>query len=195
MTPENSNEFEEKTACIDSSVYIPKDRYNYLKNNWKKIYEIVTEKLVIQIRYNVATKYVDLRTCELTPGLENLTVAQHYIEAIAKGFTVDDSTIIVRLPNVTFESVDIKDQKISLKGSHFNRAIGRVAGRSGSTLYTIENATKTRLVMHGRKVHILGLPENIKMAKSVIQKLIIGAPANQIYGSLKSMVGKCTSFL
>jgi len=192
-TAETSEINNDVFSPLEKSVYIPKTRYNYLKENWKTILELITKKLKLQIRYNLKTKYVDLRTCEETESNDQLTTGASYIEAIAKGFNIADSVVLIRLPNIALDSIDIGQQKLSLKGNSFSRAIGRIAGRSGSTLYSIENATKTRMVLNGKKVHFMGTVENIQIAKTCVQNLIIGSPANKVYGNLKNMVSKASS--
>jgi RNA-binding protein PNO1 len=54
--------------------------------------------------------------------------------------------VLLRLEDMFIDSFEIKDVK-TLNGEHKARAIGRLAGKSGKTKNTIENASRTRIVL------------------------------------------------
>lgn len=53
--------------------------------------------------------------------------------------------------------------------------------------FTIENSTKTRIVLADTHIHILGSYTNINIAKSAIVRLIMGSPPGKVYSQMTSV--------
>jgi RNA-binding protein PNO1 len=168
---------------------VPPHRYTPLKENWMNIFNPIVEHLNLQIRFNLSKKMVEIRSCADTSDVGNIQKAEDFVKAFMLGFEVDDALALLRLDDLYIESFEINDVKV-LKGDHMSRAIGRVAGKGGKTKYTIENVTKTRIVLADEKIHLLGSFQNIKIARTAICSLILGSPPSKVYGNMRAIASR-----
>nr|QBH72701.1 hypothetical protein [Carausius morosus] len=175
-------------------VPVPSHRLSPLKENWMKIFTPVVEHLHLQIRFNLKSRNIELRACAETEDISNIQKAADFVKAFVYGFDVEDALALLRLDDLFVETFEIKDVK-TLKGDHLSRAIGRLAGKGGRTKFTIENVTKTRIVLADSKIHILGSFQNIQVAKRAICSLIIGSPPSKVYGQLHSIASRISERL
>lgn len=175
----------EKVQGSFQSIPIPPNRLTPLRNAWKKIYTPIVSEMKVDIRYNNQKKCVELKTNPKTERSDALQKCADFIRAFAAGFEPDDAIVLLRLDNIFMVSFSVTDVKM-LHGDHLSRAIGRIAGRGGSVKYTIENATRTRIVLYGSKITILGTTSAIKIAQDAICDLIIGSPPGKVYSRLRT---------
>ncbi|KAL0574682.1 pre-rRNA-processing protein pno1 [Marasmius crinis-equi] len=165
---------------------IPPHRMTPLKKDWINIFGPLTEMLGLQVRMNVQRRSVECRTSKHTKEIGALQKGADFVKAFALGFDVNDAIALLRLDDLYLDSFEIKDVK-SLQGDHLSRAIGRIAGQDGKTKFTIENASRTRIVLADTKIHIMGSFQNIKIARDAIVSLILGSPPGKVYAGLRTV--------
>ncbi len=170
-------------------VPIPPHRMSPLKSSWPKIYPPLVEHLKLQVRMNIKSKSVEMRTSKFTTDAGALQKGEDFVKAFTLGFDVDDAIALLRLDDLYIETFEIKDVK-TLQGEHLSRAIGRIAGKDGKTKFAIENTSRTRVVLADSKIHILGGFSNIKIAREAVVSLILGAPPGKVYGNLRTVAGR-----
>ncbi|KXN71785.1 eukaryotic type KH-domain (KH-domain type I) [Conidiobolus coronatus NRRL 28638] len=168
---------------------IPPHRLAPLKKGWMSIYSPLVEHLKLEVRMNLRSKSVEIRTCKDTTDNGALQKGADFVKAIALGFDIPDAVALLRLDELYLDSFEIKDVK-TLHGDHLARAIGRIAGKDGKTKFTIENTTKTRIVLADTKIHILGSFQNIRLAKDAVCSLILGSPPGKVYATLRSVAAR-----
>jgi RNA-binding protein PNO1 len=146
----------------------------------------IVEHLKLQVRYNTKTKCVELKTSSETVDAGACQKAADFVAAFCMGFELQDAVALLRLDDLYVDSFEVKDVK-TLHGDHLSRAIGRIAGQDGKTRYAIENATRTRIVVAGSHVHVLGSFHNIKVARGAVCDLILGAPPGKVYQKMRTV--------
>lgn len=170
-------------------IRVPSHRYTPLRNNWQQIVRPLVEHMQLQVRMNLKTRSVEMKTSAQTENASALQKGADYIQAFMMGFEVQDAVALLRLDDLFIDTFEVKDVKM-LKGDHMSRAIGRVAGQNGKTKYAIENATRTRIVVADQRIHILGSYSNIRVARNAICALILGSPPGKVYNKMREVAAR-----
>ncbi|KAK7201251.1 Pre-rRNA-processing protein PNO1 [Novymonas esmeraldas] len=185
------------------SVKIPHHRFPPLKKVWMEVYTPIVEQCKLEIRMNLKSRSVDLRTSPATSTADGdnsvaagkvlLQKAEDFVKAVIAGFDVRDAVALLRMDDVYIEGFEIKDVRANLQGDNLSRCIGRISGSHGKTKYTIENVTRTRLVVADTKIWIMGTTQNIRVARDAICDLIRGSPAAKVYTRIRAVMNRVSN--
>merc|ERR1711934_1200747 len=170
-------------------VPVPAHRMTPLKKEWIDITTPIVKHMKLQVRMNLKRKAVELKTSPHTTEPGALQKAADFIKAFLLGFELKDAIAILRMDDLFVNSFELDDVRV-LRGDHMSRAIGRITGKDGKTKFMIENATKTRIVVADKRIHILGSNEKIKIARSTVCDLILGSPAGKVMTKLRSVASR-----
>lgn len=170
-------------------IIVPASRFSQIKKNWEEICKNIVDGLLLQIKMNLKTSSIEIRTCKETVNKDAIQKAEDFIRAVLTGFSVSDAMVLIKLNDLYVDSFEIKDVK-TLKNEHLPRAIGRIVGTNGKTKLAIENTTKTRIIVSGQKISILGSCSSIELAKNALTSLILGKPPGKIYNRLRMIAVK-----
>ena len=107
---------------------VPANRFTPLKENWMALYEPITKQMKIDVRMNLKTRKVELKTTKATEDEGALQKSADFVQAFLLGFEIQDAVALLRLDDLYLECFEVKDVKQTLKGEHMSRGNGRLAG-------------------------------------------------------------------
>jgi RNA-binding protein PNO1 len=175
-------------------IVVPVNKLKALKENWPTMVKAIIDHMKLEIRMNAAKRTIEMRTSESTTSTSAMQKSEDFLKSFLCGFDLGDSIALLRLEDLYFETFDIKDVK-ALKGDHLARCIGRICGEKGKTKHAIENSTRTRMIVEGHKISLLGAHVNVGMARSAICSLILGAQPGKVYSHLRIMGRKLNELM
>lgn len=109
--------------------------------------------------------------------------ARDVLNAIARGFSSERAFRLFD-GDKFLEVIDITDF-VGRSDKALVRFKGRVIGEAGKTRRIIEETTGVCVSVYGKTIALIGMPEQLAVAREAIRMLLEGAPHSAVYGFLE----------
>lgn len=106
-------------------------------------------------------------------------MAGSVVQAIGRGFSPENALQLLDDEDLIFEQIDLSG--IADTPRQLDRLRGRIIGREGKAREQIEHMTATHLSVQGKTVAMIGLPEQVKDARTAIEMLLRGVPHESVF--------------
>lgn len=139
------------------------------------------EKRRLQKKMNVKIEVDSVEGDVLILGEESVNVynMKQVIKAIGRGFNPEIAEWLLK-DDYAMEIIDIMDYCRKSKND-LVRVRARLIGTQGKARKSIEAMTKTRIVVYGKTVCIIGPYERVDITRQAIVNLLNGAPHSHVY--------------
>lgn len=101
------------------------------------------------------------------------------IHAIGRGFSPAKARLLFD-ENYAFDLLEIKDY-VGKSPKKMTRIKARLIGTKGKARQIIERLTNTYISVYGKTVGIIGLVEDVKVARDAIEYILGGAPHGNVF--------------
>jgi ribosomal RNA assembly protein len=120
----------------------------------------------------------------LVEGEDPVAVLQtiEVIRAINRGFSPERAFRLLEDEDMMLDLVDLSAVCTTTK--QMERFRGRIIGKEGHSREQIEDMTGTLLSVFGKTIAIIGMPEQVKLARTAIDMLLQGLPHEAVYSFL-----------
>ena len=108
--------------------------------------------------------------------------AVEVVKAIARGFSPERAYTLFEDEDLFLEIIELSE--VADGPGKLERIRGRIIGRDGKSRSQIEDLTNTEISVYGKTVGIIGMIEQVKVAREAIEMLINGVSHESVYSFL-----------
>ena len=108
--------------------------------------------------------------------------AVEIVKAIARGFSPERAFTLFEDEDLYLEVIELSE--VADGPGKLERIRGRIIGRDGKSRSQIEDLTNTEISVYGKTVAIIGMIDQVKVAREAIEMLINGISHESVYAFL-----------
>jgi len=109
--------------------------------------------------------------------------AVEVIQAVNRGLSPERAFRLLEDEDLLLEVIDLSGLADSPR--QMDRLRGRIIGRDGRAREQIEHMTHTQISVIGKTIALIGLPEQMKVARAAIDMLLEGSPHEAVFSYLE----------
>jgi ribosomal RNA assembly protein len=109
--------------------------------------------------------------------------AVEVVTAINRGFSPERAFSMLEDEDLLLDVIDLSGMAENPR--QLDRIRGRIIGRDGKSREQIEHMTDTMISVFGKTVALIGLPEQIKVAREAVEMILNGVPHEAVYSFLE----------
>lgn len=169
---------------METKVYvkIPMERVGVIIGPSGKIKSRIENTCGVDLVVDSETGNVEIGLKPTTEDASVLLQVQNVVMAIGRGFSPQRAFKLLD-EDIYLDLIDLREY-VGRSKNALDRVRGRIIGRNGRSRQIIEEVTKTYISVYGHTTAIIGLLEDIELAKKAVLMLVNGSFHKTVFSFL-----------